>query len=531
MRGHLTSLLAFAGLLGSTSLATSALQADEVQSAKKTTQVTEARAVDFSLSDLSAYAASAETDVTSTYITDSTFGPTSEPCGCGKAANCDCKKMKELEAKAAGAYKGLFYDNNFDYLCDPCYDDWHLGERLKRNCIGDWGILDIGGQFRMRQQSERNHRGLGLTGRDDDFLLYRTRLYANLEVGQRFRAYAEYIDAQSEFEDFPPRPIEVNRSDFLNLFGDLMLLDGDRGQLWARVGRQELLYGEQRLITTLDWANTRLTFEGVKLFWEGEAWNADFFYTRPVLPNATRFDSPIYDREFMGAYLTYKKLKNSKLDLFYLISNNSVDGGGDFNNDTVGARFKGGSGVWLWDAEGGYQGGNFQHENHDAGFYTLGLGRKFECVRWTPTIWAYYDWASGDDIIGNAFDQLYPLAHKYLGFMDLFARRNIEDWNFLLTMTPHERVKLLLWYHIFHLEDINDVPYNVNGTPFNPANLPASTDLGKEIDATITFKLTPRAGLLFGYSHFFAGDYYFQTPGTPYAGDANFFYTQFHLNF
>jgi hypothetical protein len=98
-------------------------------------------------------------------------------------------------------------------------------------------------------------------------------------------------------------------------------------------------------------------------------------------------------------------------------------------------------------------------------------------------------------------------------------------------MTPHERVKLLLWYHIFHLADIDDVPYNVNGSPFNPGNLPASTDLGKEIDATVTFTLTPRTGLLFGYSHFFAGDYYFRTPGTPYAGDASFFYTQFHVNF
>ncbi len=317
----------------------------------------------------------------------------------------------------------------------------------------------------------------------------------------------------------------------LNLFGDLMLLDADHGQLWARVGRQELLYGEQRVISPLDWANTRRTFDGAKLFWRGEDWNADLFWTRPILPNPTHFDSPLQDREFMGAYLTYKKLKNSTLDLYYLAYNNSNQVIGDFNYDTVGARLKGGKDAWLWDAEAAYQGGNFRGQNHDAGFYTLGLGRKFECVRWTPTIWGYYDWASGDDILRNGYDQMFPLAHKYLGFMDLFARRNIEDWNVLLTLNPHDRVKLLLWYHIFHLATLDDVPYDVAGGPYNPGNLPASSNLGKELDAMVTFKLSPRSDLVFGYSHFFAGDYYFDTPGTLYAGDASFFWTQFHVNF
>ncbi len=147
MHRTFTRLLALAGLLGSSSLVLSPLLADETQPA--TTRVTEAQAVDFSLSDLESFDAS-DRDSTSTFITDTTFGPDVEACGCGKAANCDCKKMKELEAKAAGAYKGLFFENNFDYLCDPCYDNWHLGERLKRNCLGDWGVLDVGGQLRLR---------------------------------------------------------------------------------------------------------------------------------------------------------------------------------------------------------------------------------------------------------------------------------------------------------------------------------------------------------------------------------------------
>ena len=59
---------------------------------------------------------------------------------------------------------------------------------------------------------------------------------------------------------------------------------------------------------------------------------------------------------------------------------------------------------------------------------------------------------------------------------------------------------------------------------------PGSRDLGHEIDLTFTNALTPRTDILFGYSHFFSGAYY-STPGLPFSGDADFFYTHYQLNF
>ena len=88
-------------------------------------------------------------------------------------------------------------------------------------------------------------RGLRLTGRDDDFLLHRTRLYFNAEKGDYVRVFAEMIHAESNYENVAPRPIEVNRTDMLKLFADIKLYESCCGELWARVGRQELLYGAQ----------------------------------------------------------------------------------------------------------------------------------------------------------------------------------------------------------------------------------------------------------------------------------------------
>ena len=64
-----------------------------------------------------------------------------------------------------------------------------------------------------------------------------------------------------------------------------------------------------------------------------------------------------------------------------------------------------------------------------------------------------------------------------------------------------------------------------------PAGSSGSQDLGHEIDLVLTQTLTPRSSVLFGYSHFFAGNYYATTPGVPFNGDADFFYTQWHVNF
>jgi len=439
-----------------------------------------------------------------------------------------------LTAVAAGAYKDPFYNNSFSYLNDPLYSGSLLGEYFKERPVGDLVTFDIGGQYRTRFQSENNMRKLGLTGVDDTFLLHRTRIYANVRVGDRVRFFGEYLDAVSEFEDVAPRPIEENRSDINNLFVDYMLYDDGSGQLWGRVGRQELLYGAQRLISPLDWANTRRTFEGAKLFWQGEKWNIDGFWTRPVIVDTKNFDAPDHQQEFYGMWGTYKGREKETLDLFWLGNTNyesPFPAGRSLKFQTVGGRWISDQGPLKVELQGAYQFGDFGAVSHSAGMYTLGVGHQFESLPWKPTLWGYYDWASGDSTIGNAFTELFPLGHKYLGFMDFFSRRNIQDANMQLTADPAERLRLLAWWHVFWLADSDDVPYNVNGRPFTTTP-GGDSYLGQELDFLARIKLTPRMALLLGYSHFFTGDWYRTNPTAGlFTGDADFYYTQLHVNF
>jgi hypothetical protein len=457
---------------------------------------------------------------------------------CGPCSECNCpacqaKKQAELQKAIAGAYKPLFYDNNFAYINNPLYDEWFPGDRFKQIPVGDCWTVDLGGQFRLRYMDESNHRGLGLTGLDDEFMLYRTRVFANAKYGDWFRAYSEYLDAESNNEFFPPRIIEVNRSDMLNLFGDVRLMDRCEGELWFRGGRQELLYGSERLISPLDWANTRRTFEGYKFFWQGADWNVDVFLTRPVRVDPTHFDHPDHQQEFCGAWGTYKAIQNETIDV-YAIQFNNDRGINDFEFTTLGGRWLGSQPDGrLWELEGGVQfGQNTDGSGHGAGFITGGYGHKWDCHCWKPQLWCYYDWASGGNVLGagNGFNHLFPLSHKFFGYMDLFGRSNIQSPNVQLTCQPHERVRFLAWYYYLSLATLDDTPYNVNMTPYNPANAPRSADLGQELDLLVQCTINPRMEIWFGYSHFWAGQYYQLTPGA-FPGDGDFFYTQFHWNF
>lgn len=461
---------------------------------------------------------------------------------CGSSLGCDCGNdvgcgsgigIKAAANPCASSHKGLFFANDFSYLNDPNYNGACLGDALKLMPLagGDWGLLDIGGQLRLRYHGEV---GMGREGAanvprfqdtNNDFLLTRLRLYSNWKVNDLIRVYAEgiYADATDDGGDYFPRPIDENHGDFLNLFVDLKLTDS----FTARVGRQELLYGVQRTVSPLDWANTRRTFEGAKLIYNSDDWAVDTFYTAFVPVAVNEFDEANYNQKFYGMYSTYRGFENASVDAYYLgydFDNN--DPANDFSVHTLGLRLNGSVNNWLWEFEGGPQFGrqSGQSLDHAAGFATAGIGRKVQKLPGGTTIWFYYDYASGESIVPgddfNAFNQLFPLAHKYLGFIDSVQRSNIESPNILITMKPGPKWNFLLWY--YHFMSATDAPVpSIGNTP--PQN--ASKDLGDELDIILKYTICPRSNMLFGWSHFWRGN---KIIGTE---DSDFLYGQYTLDF
>ncbi len=514
-------------LLASTTYNSDSMDGDQASTEPLVSPPVEKGIVDASLKENTASGFDVLTSATS-----ANANPSADATAAAKKAAADKKKKEELQKRIAGAYKDPFYMNDFSYLSNPAYKGYHLGEGLKQLSFGNHRKLDVGGQYRLRYHHEVNMRGAGLTGRDDDFLLNRTRLYFDLRMSQRVRLFAEMLHAGSAYENFAPRLIEEQRLEPQNLFTDVVVLDSSAGKLTARGGRQELLIGAQRLISPLDWANTRRTFDGGKLTWKNDDRTTDFLLFHPQKIQPSRFDS-INDTQLLyGVYNSNTTFENGPIDTYYL----------GFEDDvtlarvhTIGALIKGEADGILWDNEFGYQfGRNPDRSSISAYAVTLGLGRRLRGES-KPTLWMYYDWASGDDSVGNGWNHLFPLGHRYNGFMDLFGRRNLHDINALFMVNPTKKLTVLAWYHYLTLSNKNQGPYNINMWAFNPGGTVGGRELGHEIDLLATRKLNPRSDILVGYSHFFTGNYYSTsttaTGAALFSKDADFFYTQWHYNF
>ncbi|MBT7917096.1 MAG: alginate export family protein [Planctomycetaceae bacterium] len=312
----------------------------------------------------------------------------------------------------------------------PSAVNWEqLGDRLKGLGIGKSATTDIGGQFRMRFHDENNIRNtagvpnaLGLTAADDSFLLYRTRLWFDTQVNENLSVYAELLDANSTLEQRSPRPIDENRLDLHQLYIDTTIQEN-----WqARVGRQAFTLGAQRLVSSLDWANTRRVFDGVSVKRNGERFGVNLFWFQPITIDVSNSDHTNHAVNLYGAYVNAAVNEDRHLDLYWIALDNSGSG---TKYDTLGGKLTGRGNNWDYEFEGGYQfGDNSDGSDHQAGFTSIGLGKDLT-HKIGGSLWIYHDWASGDDTVGNGFHHYIPLAHKYLGFMDLYGRRNLHDFN------------------------------------------------------------------------------------------------------
>jgi alginate export protein len=433
-----------------------------------------------------------------------------------------------------GLIQPSFFDvDNFSYLDNPINTEHDFFDALKRVRFGENWLFVTGGDVRSRYE---NHYNARLTEANTSYNLSRLRVYSDLWYRDDLRICAEYIGAWTSSYELQRLPIDENKSDLLNLFADVKVADLSGNPAYVRVGRQELLFGSQRLISPLEWANTRRTFQGVRGFRHTEEFDFDLFWVQPVIPNPDRFDSVDNNLNFAGAWATYRPKKDQAIDAYYLMldSTNRLTQldiqRGNFTRHTFGGRYVGQVENLLFDFEGAMQLGSQNGRDIVAGMATAGAGYNFKDRPWNPTVWAYYDYASGGNPVSgtaHTFHQLFPFGHYYLGWIDQVGRQNIHDLNFHLYLYPTKWLTTWLQFHSFWLADNRDALYNAAGIPIRrDAMGRAGSHVGEELDLVANFHLTKHLDFLTGYSYLWGGEFLKNTTGTNGAENASFFFTQ-----
>jgi hypothetical protein len=426
-----------------------------------------------------------------------------------------------------------FFNCDWRYLDDPNNEEHDYLDFLKRIHLGDNFLFTTGGEIRVRYNDERNSR---LSGKDNTYTLTRTRAYGDFWYQDIFRVYVEGLDARSSGQRLPPAVIDIDHADLLNAFVDLKVATICGDPVYVRAGRQELLYGSQRLISPLDFANTRRTFQGGKAFWHSENLDIDAFVVEPVIPNPGHFDSSDDRQIFSGLWGTYRPKKDQAIDLYVLNLDNSNQikqlgiQRAPTNVTTFGARYFGDyDGRWMWELEPMVQYGSLGDTPLLADAAAVGGGYCFKCVPTKPQFWVYYEYASGDKNPGNGevrtFNQLFPFGHYYFGGTDNIGRQNIHDLNAQFVFYPTHWITCLAQYHILSLDSAFDALYNSGGNAIrrDPTGK-AGTDVGDLLDLVVNFHLDKHTDIFVQLCHLYSGTFIKKTgPG----GDVNTLFLQF----
>ncbi len=453
------------------------------------------------------------------------------PTGFGYYSLLDCWRGDYRQAPPKFPYPrfGLmafpFFDADFRYLESPKNQEFDWSDPFHRMHIGDHWLLNTGGEFRWSYQ---NYANFNLSGKDDFKQLLRSRVYGDVWFQDRFRMYAEFLDAESVAHSLAPGPLDVDHGDFLNLFFDVRIGELGGKPAYVRVGRQELLLGSERLISPLDFANTLRTFQGVRGFRQGDKFDVDVFWLQPVIPSPGHFDRVDERVHFAGWWNTYRPQKGHFLDVYYLFLSNQnkinklgIDQA-PFDVSTVGGRWTGEKNNWLWDFEPMLQFGQVNSQSDFSGAATAGGGYHFKDCCWNPTLWGYFDYASGTNNPGagseSTFNELFPFGHYYLGWADLVGRRNIFDANAHLWFYPANWITVWAAYHHFWLATPKDALYNAAGVPIRrDATGKAGSDVGHEIDLIVNFTMSKHQNVLVSFDQFWGGRFVRDT-GDPIAG-------------
>jgi hypothetical protein len=295
-----------------------------------------------------------------------------------------------------------------------------------------------------------------------------------------------------------------------------------------RVGRQELEFGEQRLVGSLNWTNEARTFDAVRatIHWQG--YRLDAFASSLVVPVDGGFDHHAPGNDLHGLYGGIEKLvPNAVIEPYVLWRvaprQKNEDGKlGSLDTKTGGVRFAGKlPEAFDYSLEMAIQRGNIAADPVGAWAGHWNAGHTFAAA-WQPRAFVEFNYASGDrnphDSHIGTFDQLYPTGHDKYGMADQVGWRNIEDLRFGVETKPMHSLKASLVVNSWHLASATDGLYNAAGALLlRSTSGTAGTHVGEEIDAQGLWTVNKQVQLGAGIGHIFPGEFLKRTtPGHAY---------------
>ncbi len=305
--------------------------------------------------------------------------------------------------------------------------------------------------------------------------------------------------------------------------------DTEKKSVGIRVGRQELAFGDERLIGSTNWLNTARSFDALRGTVHHGRFRADLFAARVVKLQDGEFDWSTAGNNFYGIYGGIEKLvPKATVEPYFLWRRQSalkteLGVPGISNFGTVGVRWIGKLPAnFDYGTEMDKQAGSLGSDTISAWAGHWILGETLINARFKPRFSVEYNYASGDrnpkDGTRGTFDQLYPTAHDKYGLADQVGWKNIRNARAEVDLKLAKKWGLTGRYDAWWLADPHDALYSAASTVVARDTTGASGRfVGHEIDSVLAYTFSKYLQVSGGYGHIFPGTFLnHTTPGESY---------------
>ncbi len=408
----------------------------------------------------------------------------------------------------------LVYDNTFS---NPAADGVSGG--LKNIPLGsdpDW-YVNLGGSLRERFESFSNSvfgfRSAGGVP-NENYLLHRLLLSSDVHLGPNIRVFIQLGDELETGRLPGPQPTDIDRGDLAQGFIDVNLPVSPNTTIGARIGRQEMMFGSNRLIDIREGPNTRLSFDGARVWTTlGDA-RIDAFWTKPVLNREGWFDdTPNSGQKFYGIYSTTPVaiIQGLSMDAYFLglTRASAVLDAGVANEEryTVGTRLFGKHETIDYNFEFIYQFGHFGDRPISAFALASDTGFTIASAWGKPRLAVKADVISGGDSRGSGtLSTFYPLFPKnnYFTEANIQTPMNIMHINPYAQIQPRPDLAFMAGIDVLWRQNTHDSFYQPPGVPVVAGNANSKRFLGESLNLQVEWQATPNLNINASFVHFFA---------------------------
>lgn len=396
--------------------------------------------------------------------------------------------------------------------------------------------FEFGGQIRFRPEVRQNLDLNSSRGDVQNFVGQRLRFHVRARVDEKVEAFVQLQDSRLWGEE----QSVISRDGFTDLHqGYLQVSDFLKPGVSLRVGRQELVYGNERLVGAFGWDNVGRSFDALKFGYATKSWWADFLFAKTIDRRQTgRGDR---DQYLYGVYSRFLADGPRHLEVYGLHFRDGARLPGEISARgtsateifTLGARSAGKLGEgYDYEVEFANQFGHRAADSHRARAFAVRVNKTLDEASKLRTGFEY-DVASGDrdpaDGKSGEFFNLFPTNHALYGYADLMGWRNMQDFRPHFSITPLGSIAFDVDYHRFYLLRARGPWKNAGGVVlgFDPTGQ-SGKHVGDELDFTVGFPFQKHLRILSGYSVFWPGAFAKQTRGPD---TQHFFYLQTLVNF